>query len=111
MEKKQLFDRLIENLETRDFISYRNDITKMNEIDIAEFLEHIPPEFLVIAMRLLPKDTAIEVFSEFDAKMQETLITQITDKEVDHILREMTVDDLVDMLEELPAELVIDILE
>lgn len=111
MEKKQLFDRLLESLETRDFISYRNEITKVNEIDIAEFLEDIPPEFLVIAMRLLPKDMAIEVFSEFDAKMQETLITQITDKEVDHILREMNVDDLVDMLEELPADLVIDILE
>jgi len=111
MEKKQLFDCLLESLETRDFISYRNEITKVNEIDIAEFLEDIPPEFLVIAMRLLPKDMAIEVFSEFDAKMQESLITQITDKEVDHILREMNVDDLVDMLEELPAELVIDILE
>lgn len=111
MMKKQLFDDLLESLETKDFISYRNDIVKVNEIDIAEFLEEIPPEFLVIAMRLLPKDMAIEVFSEFDAKMQETLITQITDKEVDHILREMNVDDLVDMLEELPADLVIDVLE
>lgn len=111
MMKKQLFDDLLESLVTKDFISYRNDIVKVNEIDIAEFLEEIPPEFLVIAMRLLPKDMAIEVFSEFDAKMQETLITQITDKEVDHILREMNVDDLVDMLEELPADLVIDVLE
>jgi len=111
MEKNQLFESLLESLKTKDFISYRKDIKDANVIDIAEFMEDIPPELLVIALRLLPKDMAIEVFSEFDAKMQETLITQITDKEVDHILHEMYVDDLVDMLEELPASLVIDILE
>ncbi len=111
MEEKQLFDSLLELLHNKDYISFRSEIKELNVIDAAEFMELIPSDTLVIAFRLLPKDMAIDIFSEFDPKMQEALITQITDKEIDHILHEMYVDDLVDMLEELPATLVINILE
>ena len=111
MEKKKIFDRLLGYLTAADFVAYGKEIKEVNVIDVAEFMESIPSEFLVMSLRLLPKDMAVEVFSEFDATMQETLITQITDNEIDHILQEMYVDDLVDMLEELPAGLVIDILK
>lgn len=111
MYNKKLFDYLMELIQNKDFVNYRKEIRKLNVIDAAEFMEDIPPELLVMSMRLLPKDMSIEVFSEFEVEMQENLIKQITDREIDHILKEMYVDDLVDMLEELPAGLVIDILE
>lgn len=111
MYNKKLFDYLMELIQNKDFVNYRKEIRKLNVIDAAEFMEDIPPELLVMSMRLLPKDMSIEVFSEFEVEMQENLIKQITDREIDQILKEMYVDDLVDMLEELPAGLVIDILE
>ena len=111
MYNKKLFDYLMELIQNKDFVNYRKEIRKLNVMDAAEFMEDIPPELLVMSMRLLPKDMSIEVFSEFEVEMQENLIKQITDREIDHILKEMYVDDLVDMLEELPAGLVIDILE
>lgn len=111
MDNQRRFICLMDLIKKKDFIRYRKEIKELNVIDAAEFMEDVPPELLVISMRLLPKDMAIEVFSEFDSKMQESFLNQITDKEIDHILQEMYVDDLVDMLEELPAGLVIDILE
>jgi len=111
MNKTEEFDLLLEKLENREFASFRVHIQEQNSVDIAEFIESLPKEQIVMAMRLLPKDMSVEVFSEFETDMQEELILQITEKEIDHILTEMYVDDLVDMLEELPASMVVDVLD
>lgn len=111
MNMDEKFEALKKLLQDRDFISFRREIQLLNVVDIAEFVEELPKDLTVMAMRLLPKDMSVEVFSEFDGDTQEEFIHQITDKEIDHILKEMYVDDLVDMLEELPANVVTEVLE
>lgn len=111
MNKAEEFKKLLSKLENREFATFKEMIEEQNPVDTAEFIESLPEELIVLAMRLLTKDRSVEVFSEFDTDMQEELISQITEKEIDHILHEMYVDDLVDMLEELPAGMVVDVLE
>ncbi len=111
MKTEDQFKRLRLLLDERDFISFRREIQEENVMDIVDFMDDLPDDFAIVAMRLLPKDMSVEVFSEFDTEMKEVFIAKITDKEIDHLLSEMFVDDLVDMLEELPANVVARILE
>ncbi len=111
MKTEDKFKRLRILLDERDFISFRREIQEENVMDIVDFIDDLPDDYAIVAMRLLPKDMSVEVFSEFDTEMKEVFIAKITDKEIDHLLSEMFVDDLVDMLEELPANVVARILE
>ncbi|NLB20407.1 MAG: magnesium transporter [Clostridium sp.] len=111
MKTEDIFKRLRLLLEERDFISFRREIQEENVMDIADFIADLSDDYAIVAMRLLPKDMSVEVFSEFDSEMKEIFVAKITDKEIDHLLNEMFVDDLVDMIEELPANVVARVLE
>ena len=111
MKTEDVFKRLRLLLEERDFISFRREIQEENVMDIADFIADLSDDYAIVAMRLLPKDMSVEVFSEFDSEMKEIFVAKITDKEIDHLLNEMFVDDLVDMIEELPANVVARVLE
>ena len=78
----------------------------MQEFDVAEFLSEIGDNRMPMVFRLLSKETAAEVFANFDAPEQEQVINSITDSELSGILEELYVDDAVDMMEELPANVV-----
>ena len=81
----------------------------MNEFDIAEFLTELGEEDklkMASVFRLLSKEQGAEVFAELDAPEQEVIINSITDKELTEIVEDMYVDDAVDMMEELPANIV-----
>lgn len=104
MAKK--YDELLELLESKKLIELRQNLTNMNTADIAEFLESVPSNELVIVFRMLPKELAAGAFSYLDVEEQEKIINLITDKEISYILEELFVDDVVDMLEELPANVV-----
>ena len=75
-------------------------------MDIAEFLEELPQDKIVVVFRTLPKEMAAEVFSNLEADTQQVIIQSATDQEVSAIVEELYVDDAVDMLEELPANVV-----
>lgn len=111
MDEEKNVEKLKELLSLRDFMTFRTEILEENEVDIAEFIEGLTPEERLLVMRLLPKDLAVEVFSELPSEVQEEFMTKISKEEIDHLVREMFVDDLVDLLEELPATLVAEILE
>ena len=111
MKKEDVFKRLRLLLEERDFISFRREIQEENVMDIADFIADLSDDYAIVAMRLLPKVMSVEVFSEFVSEMKEIFVAKITDKEIDHLLNEMFVDDLVDMIEELPANVVARVLE
>ena len=65
----------------------------------------------VILFRLLPKDMSVEVFSNLDNDTQEAIIRAITDKEIANIVEELFFDDMIDIIEEMPATIVKKILE
>ena len=114
MEMEKDFDEMIteiiEMLKEKKYFVARDLILKNNEVDIAEILEEILEilgvEKTVVIFRTLPKDVLVEVFSYLPIDDQIAIINGITDKEINFILDELDFDDMIDVLEELPANLV-----
>ncbi len=104
MEKKMMDIQAL--LERRDLHALRAALLEENEVDIAEFLEELPQDKIVVVFRALPKEMAAEVFSNLEPDTQQVIIQSATDQEVSAIVEELYVDDAVDMLEELPANVV-----
>ena len=98
-------DQLMELVQERKFRALREILTEMNEVDIAEFLDELDVEQEILVFRLLPKDLAAEVFSYLEED-QEKLIGALSDKELREVLDELYLDDTVDLIEDLPANLV-----
>lgn len=107
MEYLYDYDALWEMLNERRYRELRDAMVEMNEVDIAQFIIDLKPEeYAIIAFRALPKELAADVFSNLEADIQEAIINAITDKELAEIMDDLYVDDAVDMLEELPANVV-----
>ena len=98
--------RLHELLDSRDMKALKQEMEEMNEFDVAMFLSEIEDNRMPMAFRLLSKETAADVFANFDSPEQERIINAITDSELSAILEELYLDDAVDMMEELPANVV-----
>ena len=117
--KNQQFDadleEILELLEDSSYFKAREIILKYNEVDIGEIIEEILDELSVekaiIIFRMLPKDVSVEVFSYLNGDDQVAIINGITDREVQYIMEEMDFDDKIDVLEELPANIVDKILD
>ena len=99
-------DELTELLDARNMKQLKQRMEEMNEFDVAEFLTEIDDNRMPMVFRLLSKETAAEVFANFDAPEPEKIINSITDSELSGIIEELYVDDAVDMMEELPANVV-----
>ena len=102
-------EKLMELVDARKFKSLQLELEDMNEFDIAEFLTELgeeDPVKMATVFRLLSKEQGAEVFAELDAPEQQEIINSITDKELGEIVEDMYVDDAVDMMEELPANIV-----
>ena len=107
MQEKYDLEQLIELVQTRKFRKLRDILLEMNEVDIAEFLDELGPEETVLVFRLLPKELAAEVFTELeDSDDQERLINALSDKELREVLDELYLDDTVDVIEDMPANVV-----
>mgnify|MGYP001035106991 CR=1 FL=1 len=95
---------LIDNFD--DIQSIKKKLTVINIVDIAEILENVENHKLLKIFRLLPKDKAADVFSYMSPENQKIIIEAITDKELATIVNDLYLDDTVDLLEELPANVV-----
>ena len=78
----------------------------MNPADAAAMLQELPEARMPVVFRLLPKELAAETFAYMEGDAQELLIQGFTDKELDEVMEEMFLDDAVDMIEEMPANVV-----
>ena len=107
MEKRIMkYEALRELLERRDYHALRAMLEGENAVDVAESVAALPPEGAVVVFRTLPKELAAEVFSNLPPETQQVIIQSATDQELSAIVEELYVDDAVDMLEELPANVV-----
>ncbi|WP_303857735.1 magnesium transporter [Aminicella lysinilytica] len=108
-------EKILELLEEKKYFSARDELMKYNAADIAEIIEEITDDseirMTVILFRLLPKDVLVEAFSYLPSDLQVDIVNEITDKEINYIIQELDFDDKIDVLEELPANLVNKILE
>ena len=105
MRDKQA-DELMQLLDERRMKELQLRLEDMNEFDVAEFLSEVGDNRMPMVFRLLSKQMAADVFANFDSPEQEQIINSITDSELSAIIEELYVDDAVDMMEELPANVV-----
>ena len=99
-------DELTELLDGRDMKQLQRRMEDLNDFDVAEFLAGIEDNRMPMVFRLLSKEHGAEVFANLDVPDQERIINSITDSELAGIIEELYVDDAVDMMEELPANVV-----
>ena len=93
-------------VEEKKFRKLRGILEEMNEVDIAEFIQELEQDKVVLVFRLLPKELSAEAFACMEIEMQEFIINSMSDYELQKIVEELYIDDAVDMLEELPATVV-----
>ncbi|MEG0590178.1 MAG: magnesium transporter [Lachnospiraceae bacterium] len=105
---KEIF---MELLAKREFKAVRSILNVMNAVDIASLLSELEDKELAQAFRLIPKDEAADVFANMSSTMQAYLIDVFTEKELKELLDDLFMDDTVDLLEELPANVVTRILD
>jgi len=99
-------DKLEELLDRHDMKELQRRMEALNEFDVAEFLSDIDDNRMPMVFRLLSKEKAADVFANFEAPQQARIINAITDSELAGIMEELYVDDAVDVVEELPANVV-----
>ena len=102
----KVFLQLKKLIDNKKFTTLRNILKEMNAVDIAEFIEELPVEKALLVFRMLNKEKALHAFSHFDDEMQQGIISAITDQEVAALMKDLWMDDTIDMLEEMPATLV-----
>ena len=93
-------------LKDKKYTTVRDILVTMNPADIAAVFSGCKPEQLPLLFRLLPKELAAESFVEMESDEQETLIRGISDSELKQVMDELYVDDAVDIVEEMPANVV-----
>lgn len=93
-------------VEEKKFNTLRDILTTMKPYDIAAIFEELQDEKTPILFRILPKELAAETFVEMDDETQEFLIHGFSDSELKEIVDELFVDDAVDLIEEMPANVV-----
>ena len=110
-----ILKQVLECIESKKYSHARDLLIENNAVDIAEILEEVLEETDVekttVLFRILPKDIAVDVFSYLPPEDQIAIIGAITDKEISYIMDELAFDDMIDVLEELPANVVDKILE
>ena len=103
MMNKELF---IQSLENKDYKKVKASLQKMNDIDIASLLESLDQKNCALAFRLISKHKASNVFACMNSTTQASLVEIFSEKELKDLLKDLYMDDTVDILEDLPANLV-----
>ena len=98
-------------LKNNQLAKLKESLMEENPVDIAELFEDLTKEQSLKIFRILPKDTSAEVFSYLSSEKQQEIVENITDEEIRHIIDEMFIDDTVDFIEEMPANVVDKILQ
>ena len=93
-------------LDEKKYSTLRDILTTMKPFDIAAVFEELQDEKTPILFRILPKELAAETFVEMNEETQEFLIHGFSDNELKEVVDELFVDDAVDLIEEMPANVV-----
>ena len=106
MTIEQLIEKTEDLLRKKQYVKVRDMIITLQPTDIAYIMETMPDDTMPIMFRLLPKELAAEVFVELESDSQENLITGFSRAELKEVLDELYLDDTVDIVEEMPANVV-----
>lgn len=107
-----MYEMVRQAVEQRDFKTVKEAFSHLEEADIADLMQgfhdnqEVDAKDISLMFRLLPKDTAAEVFTYMESDMKELLINRFTDTELEDIVDNLFIDDTVDLIEEMPANVV-----
>lgn len=110
MQDLELIEKAKALISERRSSQFRELAEELNPCDLADVLQELGKEDMLLAFRLLPKDTAAETFVELDRSEREQLFSNISDEEVKIVFDRLFLDDAVDVIEEMPANAVYRIL-
>ena len=106
MDEKLYISHLNKLLKSRDYASLLSELREDNEVDVALFMETLPDDETAFVFRMLPKEICAEVFAHLEPETQRRVVEAFTDEETTQMLDQLFVDDAVDFLEEMPANMV-----
>lgn len=95
-----------ELLEGKKFTKLREVLNELEPQDIAILFNDLKTENMILLFRILTKEKAVDTFAEMDSDLQEVLIKALTDKELKEVINELFTDDMVDLIEEMPSNVV-----
>lgn len=101
-----MFETEMKLLEEKNFVRLSSILKELNPADIAVFMEEIPQVTMPLVFRFLPKDVAAETFTFMDSDLQEHLIYSFSDSELKAVVDQLYLDDTVDIIEEMPANVI-----
>lgn len=99
-------EELIELVKTKQYTVLRQELSELNNADIAAFLQELEEEDMLKIFRILPKSLAADVFSYLPIEEEQVIITSLSDREAANIVNNLMADDATDLLEEMPANIV-----
>ena len=105
-ERKFDAEQMAELLDRHDYKKLKEELESVHPVDIVDAFDELDKKERILVFRLLAKEEAAEVFTDMDSDMREDLINALTDSELEEVMEEMYVDDTVDVLEEMPANVV-----
>lgn len=103
---KKEYEEIINLINEKKFHKVRDKVLELNPVHISEIIEYLDISEAILVFRMLPKDMAVDVFNYLEKDSQTSIITGITDKEIRYIIEEIYFDDMIDLLEEMPANVV-----
>lgn len=104
--QNEIFQHLEYLIKTNKYKLLKEELEKFHNVDIAEFLSEIDEIEALAVFRLLPAQTAIDTFSYLDSDVQETFISGMTSAETVKLVDSMYIDDMVDIIEQMPDSIV-----
>lgn len=99
-------EEILKLLELRQYKELKDVLEEMHPVDLAEMMEEFEDKQIILVFRLLQKEEAAETFTYMNSDTREVLLNALTDSEIKEVMDEMYLDDTVDVLEELPANVV-----
>lgn len=106
MEQLKELEEIKLLIDTKQYTILRQYLAELNAADAADLMDQLEEEDMVKVFRILPKDLAADVFSYLEVENQQMIITSLKEREAANIIDNLMADDAVDLLEEMPANVV-----
>ncbi|MBQ9988846.1 MAG: magnesium transporter [Clostridia bacterium] len=106
MTREEQFESILSLIEENKWAQVQRILCVMNPVDTAEVIGEMEGDKMLLAFRILPKDLSADVFSYMDPDQQAQIVQSISNSEIRLLMDELYMDDAIDMLEELPSNVV-----
>lgn len=101
-----MYERIIELIEEKKFVLLKEELTEMRAADVAEAFDELDKKNSIILFRLLAKDAAADIFSHLSTQQRKDIVSAMHETQLNEIMEELYFDDMIDFLEEMPANFI-----